>query len=131
MLVRQAQIDASTQMVTEQRQAWGRAYREGTAVCDRVHVTIGRDGRLGLARHERHHVSARFVGWLHPALRADLVALLRRRGAAARRVAEATPPIELVFEDAQLGRISGYIEPPQLRYGKLRELEFGLRESVR
>lgn len=130
MLVRQAQIDTSMPMLTDQRHGWGRAYRDGEVVCGRVRVTIGRDGRLGFTRHERRYLSARFVGPLHPALRAELVALVRRRGAAARRAAEAMARIELVFDEDRLGEIAGYVEPPQLRWGKLSEIEFGLREDA-
>ncbi len=120
-------------MLTEHRYTWGRAYRDGEVVCGRVHVTIGRDARLGLARHERLYVAARFLERLHPALRTELTALVRRRGAAARRVAERMEPIELVFDDVHLGhqRIIARVEPPQLRRGELREIEFGLREPKR
>jgi hypothetical protein len=39
-------------------------------------------------------------------------------------------PIELVFDDpgGRLQRITAWIEPPQVRHGQLREIEFGLRE---
>lgn len=131
MLVRQTQIDTSTPTLSDQHRGWGRAYRDGEVVCGRVRVTIGRDGRLGLARHERRYLSARFVGRLHPALRAELVALVRRRGAAAQRAAETMVRIELIFDDVRLGQIAGYVEPPQLRWGKLSEIEFGLREHAR
>jgi hypothetical protein len=59
----------SPAMVLTQRYAWGRAYRDGSLVCGRVHITIGRDDRLGLAPHERRYVAARFLDRLHPALR--------------------------------------------------------------
>lgn len=130
MLVRQARIDPSTPMLTDQRHDWGRAYRDGEVVCGRVRVMIGRDRRLGLAPHERCYLSARFVGRIHPSLRAELVTLVRRRGAAARRAAEAMAQIELVFDDVRLGQIAGYVEPPQVRWGKLSEIEFGLREDT-
>lgn len=119
-------------MIFEQRYAWGRAYRDGQVVCGRVHVTVGRDGRLGLAGHERRYVTARFLERVHPALRGELVELVRRRGAAARRVAATLPPIELVFDDPRLGRqrIIGWVQPPQLRCGELREIEFGVREPA-
>jgi hypothetical protein len=120
-------------MVFEQRYSWGRAYRGATIVCARVHVTIGRDGRLGLAQHERRYVVARFLERLHPTLRGELTELTelsRSRGAAARRAAERMEPIEVVFDDKRLGRqrITGWVEPPQIRCGELREIEFGLRE---
>jgi hypothetical protein len=101
-------------MLLEQRYTWGRAYRDGELVCARVHLIIGRDGRLGLARHERRYVAARFLERLQPALRAELAELARRRGAAARRAAERMDPIEIVFTDRRLGtqRIVGWVQPP-------------------
>jgi hypothetical protein len=41
-------------------------------------------------------------------------------------------PIELVFDDGRLGRqrITGWVQPPQLRRGELWEIEFGLREPA-
>jgi hypothetical protein len=75
-------------VVFEQSHAWGRAYRDGKLVCGRVRVTVARDGRLGLAPHERRYVTARFRERLDGGLHAELLALVRRRGAAARRVAE-------------------------------------------
>lgn len=118
-------------MVTEQRYAWGRAYRGERLVCARVQVTIGRDhDRLGLARHERGYVLARFQERLDGALRTELAELVRRRGAAARRIAETLEPIELVVDDPRRGRqrVIGRVQPPQLRYGQLREIEFAVRE---
>ena len=119
-------------MVFEQHYSWGRAYRDGALVCARVHVIVGRDGRLGLARRERRYVVARFVERLHPALRAELTELARRRGEAARRASERMDPIELVFDDMRLGRqrIVGWVQPPQVRCGELREIGFGLREPA-
>jgi hypothetical protein len=40
-------------------------------------------------------------------------------------------PIEVVFDDKRLGRqrISARVQPPQIRCGELREIEFGLRED--
>jgi hypothetical protein len=116
-------------MVSEQRH-WGRAYRDGSLVCGRVHVMIGRDDRLGLAPHERRYVAARFLDRLHPDLRAELVALAGRHGASARRAAERIEPIVLVIDDPRLGRerIVARIEPPQERHGYLGDVEFGLRE---
>src|SRR5258708_6125248 len=84
-------------MVFEQRYGWGRAYRDGEIVFARVHLTIGRDGRLGLTRYERRYVVARFLERLHPSLRAELTEPARRRGAAARRTADRMDPIEVVF----------------------------------
>jgi hypothetical protein len=120
-------------VVFEQRYNWGRAYRDGQLVCARVQLAVGRDARIGLTRAERCYVVARFAERLHPALRAELTALARRRGAAARRVAEGMAPIEVVYDDRQLGRqrIVAWVQPPQVRRGELRDIEFGLRERAR
>lgn len=119
-------------MVFKQRYAWGRAYRDGSLVCGRVHITIGRDDRLGLAPHERRFVAARFLDRLHPTLRSELVELIRRRGAAARRAAERMEPIVVVIDDPRHGRerIVGQLKPPQVRHGDLRDVEFHLREPA-
>lgn len=115
----------------EKRYAWGRAYRDGSLVCTRVHVTFRRDPRLGLAPHR--YVAARFLDRLHPDLHAELAELTRRRGAAARRAAERIEPIVVVIDDPRLGRerIVGRIEPPQMRGSDLGDVEFGLREPAR
>jgi hypothetical protein len=118
-------------VVFEQRYAWGRAYRDGRLVCWRVHVTIGRDdARLGLAPHERRYVTARFRERLDSALHAELVALARRRGAAARRAAERMEPIVIVVDDPHRGRqrVVGRLQPPQVRGGDLCDIEFAVRE---
>jgi hypothetical protein len=118
-------------MVFEQCYAWGRAYRDGRLVCWRVHVTIGRDdARLGLAPHERRYVTARFRERLDSTLHAELVALSRGRGAAARRVAERMEPIVIVVEDLHRGRqrMVGRLQPPQVRGGDLCDIEFTVRE---
>jgi hypothetical protein len=110
----------------------GRAYRGERLVCARVQLTIARDARLGLASHERRYVLARFCGQLDPGLRAELTELVRRRGAAARRVAELLEPIEIVVDDTRHGRrrLIARLQPPQLRGGDLRAIEFGLREQT-
>jgi len=112
------------------RHEWGQAYRDGSLVCARVRVTFAHDERLGLAPRERRTVIARFEDRLHPALRAELAELARRRGAAARRAAERMEPIVLMVGDPRDGRerIVGRIVPPQARRGNLRDIEFGLRE---
>jgi hypothetical protein len=120
-------------MVTKQRRAVGRAYRDGSLVCTRVQVTFRRDDRLGLAPHERRrYVAARFLDRVHPDLRAELAELARRRGSAARRAAERIEPIAIVIDDPMHGRerIVGRIEPPQVRlcFGALGDVEFRLRE---
>jgi len=115
----------------EQRSAWGRAYRDGRLVCWRVHVTIGRDDvRLGLAPRERRYVTARFRERLDSDLHAELVALARQRGAAARRVAERMEAVVIVVDDPRHGRerVVGRLQPPQVRGGDLSEMEFAVRE---
>jgi len=113
-----------------QRRVWGRAYRGGRLVCARVHITIGRDDRLGLARHERRYVIARFEERLDRGLRSELTQLARRRGAAAHRVADVLEAIEFVVDEpaGERQHIVGRLQPPQLRHGWLRDIEFVVRE---
>jgi hypothetical protein len=118
-------------MSSEQRYAWGRAYRDGRLVCWRVHVTIGReDDRLGLAPHERRYVTARFRDRLDHDLHAELVQLARRRGAAAKRVADRMEPVVIVVDDPRHGRtrLTGHVQPPQVRGGALYDIDFTVRE---
>jgi hypothetical protein len=121
----------STQHSAARHSGWGRAYRDGTLVCARVHVTIGHDERLGLTRRERRDVRARFQERIDGSLRSELIALLRRRGAAARRIADTLDTIELVLDDVDGAphRIVGQLQPPQARHGRLRDIEFGLHEQ--
>jgi hypothetical protein len=122
--------DPATPTAPTPATGWGRAYRAGRLVCARVQVTIGHDDRLGLTRRERRYVRARFQAErLDRALRTELIGLLRRRGAAGYRMAERIAPIELVI-DAPGGchRVVGRLQPPLLRHGRLRDIEFGLRE---
>jgi hypothetical protein len=100
-------------------------------VCGRVELIVRADTRLGLAPRECRRVAARFVAHLHPALRTELTALVRRRGMIARRAAERMEPIEIIFDDADEGlqRIVGWVQPPQRRHGDLHEMEFDLHES--
>jgi hypothetical protein len=93
-----------------------------------VHVAIGHDDRLGLARYERRDVRVRFQERIDGPLRSELIALVRRRGATARRVADALGTIELVLDrpDGEGQRITGRLQPPQLRHGRLRDIEFRL-----
>jgi len=117
-------------MIAGQHHEWGQAYRDGSLLCGRVRVTFSRDDRLGLAPRERRTVIARFEDRMHPALRAELAELARRRGAAARRAAERMEPIVLMVGDPRDGRerIVGRIAPPQTRRDDLREVEFAVRE---
>ena len=127
----QAKVDTTGSSLT-QRRHWAHACRDGEVLCGRVELTVRADARLGLAPRERRCIVARFRECLHPALRADLADLVRRRGATARRVAERMAPIELVFvdPDGSLQRLSGWLQPPQQRHGDLRDIEFVVRESV-
>jgi hypothetical protein len=125
--------DVSDVVAGERRHVPGRAYRGERLVCARVQLTTGRDDRLGLASHERRYVLARFCGQLDPGLRAELTELVRRRGAAAKRVAEKLEPIEIVVDDPRDGRrrLLARLQPPQLRGGgDLRAIEFGLQEPA-
>jgi hypothetical protein len=115
----------------ERRHVSGRAYRDERLVCGCVRLTIGRDDdRVGLARHERRYVVARFYDRVDPVLRAELHELVRRRGTAARRIAERLAPIEIVVDDPHRGRrrLVARLQPPQVRGCDLREIEFELRE---
>ena len=122
--------DPATSTAPAPATGWGRAYRASRLVCARVQVTIGHDDRLGLTRRERRYISARFQERLDRALRTELIGLLRRRGAAGYRMAERIDPIELVIDDPDGGRhrVVGRLQPPQLRHGRLRDVEFGLCE---
>jgi hypothetical protein len=116
---------------TDQRCRLARAYRAGRLVCGCVHVTIGRDDRLGLTQQERRLVWVRFHEPVDDELRAELTGLVRRRGSAARRAAERVEAIEVVVDDpyGERQRIVGHLEPPQMRHGLLRAIEFELRRS--
>jgi hypothetical protein len=93
-----------------------------------VQVTISDDGRLGLTRQERRVVRVRFREPINDALRSELALLMRRRGLAARRVADRIDPIEVVVDDphGERERIIGRVEPPQIHHGSLRDAEFAL-----
>jgi hypothetical protein len=108
----------------------GRAYRSGRLVCGCVRVTVSLDGRLGLAPHERRVVRVRFHEPLDDGLRSELAQLVRWRGAAARRAVERLEPVEVVVEHPYgvCQRIVGRLQPPQVRHGRLRDIEFGLRD---
>jgi hypothetical protein len=116
---------------SDRRCCLGRAYRAGRLVCGCVHVTVSLDGRLGLAAHERGLLRVRFQEPLDDDLRSDLTQLVRRRGAAARRAVERVDPIEVVVDGphGEGQRILGHLEPPQMRHGQLRAIEFELKRS--
>jgi hypothetical protein len=102
-----------------------RAYHDGRLVCDGTLVmVIACDERLGLAPRERRHVTVRFMHGIEPAFRAQLMQVLRRRGARSRRLAAALDPIELELDGA--GRLAGRIEPPAVRHCTLEQTDFGL-----
>ena len=132
---RAADGDASASLVgtfrADRRCRLGRAYRAGRLVCECVQVTVLRDGRLGLSPHERLLVRVRFHEPVDDDLRDELTRLVRRRGAAARRAAEHVDPIEVVVDDpnGERERIVGRLEPPQVRHGLLRAIDFELRPA--
>lgn len=113
----------------------GRAYRAGRLVCGCVQVGLRFDDRLGLTRRERRTVLLRFCEPVADDLRAELTALVRRRGAAAERAAERIDPIDLVIDDPsgefELERMTGLLRPPHRRHGWLRDIEFGFGHLAR
>jgi hypothetical protein len=126
-----APADGANSLRADRLCCLGRAYRAGRLVCACVHVTVLRDMRLGLAPRERRLVRVRFHEPLDDKLRAELIRLVRRRGAAGRRAVERVDAIELVVDDpyAERERIVGHLEPPQMRHGQLRAIEFELRRA--
>jgi hypothetical protein len=110
----------------------GRAYRAGRLVCACVQVTISLDDRLGLTERERRRVRVSFHEPLDDDLRSELTKLMHRRGAAARRIADASQTIAVIVTDHDSGplRIVGQLQPPEARHAPLREIEFGLREPA-
>jgi hypothetical protein len=108
-----------------------RAYRAGRLVCACVHVTVRLDNRLGLAPYERRVLRVSFQEPLDDGLRAELAQLVRRRGAAACRVAERIDPIEFVVDDRDGNhvRVVGRLQPPQAHHGSLRDIEFELKRA--
>ena len=90
------------------------------------------DDRLGLTERERRRVRVSFHEPLDDDLRSELTELVRRRGAAARRIADATQAIAVIVDDLDSGRVRivGHLQPPEARHAPLREIEFGLREPV-
>lgn len=62
-----------------------------------------------------------------------LTVIWLRPDALAPVVAEGMAPIEVVFDDRHLGRqrIAGWVQPPRLRRGDLRDIEFRLYERAR
>jgi hypothetical protein len=117
-------------MTGGRRYAWGHAYRAGSLICARVHITFPCDNHLGPAHCDRRTVIARFVDRLHPTLRAELDELARCHGASARRAVEPIEPIVLLVGDPRHGqeRIVGRLLPPHERRDDLHEIEFRLRE---
>lgn len=111
--------------MTRERVLHGRAYCNGTVVCDRVQVTVIEfDERLGLAPWERQYVTVRFLRGIQPEFRRQLVQVLRRRGARSRRFADALDPIELEVQGAR--RLAARIEPPVARHAALEQTAFRL-----
>jgi hypothetical protein len=125
-------VHASEAHRCQQRWPAGRAYRAGRLVCGCVQVTISLDERLGLAERERRRVRVSFHEPLDDDLRSELTELVRRRGAAARRVADTSQTIAVIVNDLESGpiRIVGSLQPPESRHAPLRNIEFGLREHT-
>jgi hypothetical protein len=117
-------------MTARQHYAWGHAYRAGSLVCARVHITFHRNDQLGPAHCDRRTVIARFEDRLHPMLRAELDELARCHAASARRAAERLEPIVLLVGDPRHGqeRIVGRLLLPRERRDDLHEIEFRLHE---
>lgn len=111
----------------------GRVYRRGELICSRARVTIGTDmQRLGLTAAERSFVRVAFVENTRRQLVDDLRKLIKRRGAAARRIAEELEPITVVVEDDHRGvlTVEGKLQPPDIRVEiDLHDVEFKLREG--
>jgi hypothetical protein len=126
-------VDTENRPDDRARVKLGRAYRSGRLVCGCVHITVSLDDRLGLTRRERRLVRVRFHEPLDDEVRAELGRLVRKRGSAALRLAEDIDPIEVVVDDPHGAhvRIVGRLQPPQVRHGQLRDIEFGLREHQR
>lgn len=98
----------------------GRAYRHGDMVCGRI--------AIDLSPAEDRHATVRFLDPPAEHLGAELATLVQRRGAAARRAAEQLEPIELVVDSGDgPRRLAGRLEPPLVRFGRLRDIEFGVR----
>jgi hypothetical protein len=118
--------------LTGRRSCSAHACRNDEVVCGHVELTVGADMRLGLTARERRSLTVRFLNRLEPVLRVELAELVRRRGAVAWRAAERMDPIEVVFDDPDVGlqRIIGWIQPPQRRNGDLHDIRFGLREQA-
>lgn len=117
-----------------ERYPWARASRQGRLVAGRVELTVDpNDDRIGLSPSERRRIVARFLERVDPGLHDELAQLVRRRGAAGRRIADGLAPVEVVADDRRRGELRYLcrLQPPQQRYGELREIEFGLRELER
>jgi hypothetical protein len=116
--------------MTRERTVHGRAYRDGTVLCDRVLVTVVvSDDRVGPALRERRHATVRFLHDIEPGFRRQLIQVLRRRGARSRRAADALDPIELEVDGEQ--RLVARIEPPTVRNLALEQTDFTLRRHGR
>ena len=126
-------VDMENRPREHTRGTLGRAYRSGRLVCGCVHVTVRLDDRLGLTPQERRLVGVRFHEPLDDDVCAELGRLVRQRGSSSRRAAERIDPIEVVVDDlhGNRARIVGWLQPPQVRHGQLRDIEFGLREHER
>jgi hypothetical protein len=84
-------------------------------------------------RHQkRRRVRVSFHEPLDDDLRSELTELVRRRGAAARRIADTSREIAVTVHDHDSGpmRIVGQLQPPEARHAPLCEIEFDLREPA-
>jgi hypothetical protein len=106
----------------------GTVRRQGEVI-GRVSVTVTADDRLGMTpRERRRSIGTRFDGAVDPILRDELAAVVRRRGAAARRAPNRLAPIEVVLDGGD--RLTGRLQPPQHRHGALCDLEFNRARTV-
>jgi hypothetical protein len=98
-----------------------------------VQVAVRYDDRLGLTRRERRMVRVRFTEPVDDDLRAELSELARRHGTASQRAAERIDPIELVIDDpaGEHEHMTGRLQPPDTRHGRLSEIEFGFGQLTR
>jgi hypothetical protein len=122
---------ATLPVVIEPRFLYARAYRQGQLVCERAQVAVVSDRRVGLAPAERRYITVRFLDGIEDRLRGELARLVGLRGMRGSRFAEMLAPIDLVVEDREgEHRIVGRVQPPVMRCGSLREIDFRVREHA-
>lgn len=122
-------------VVSEQRYAWGRAYRGGQLLCSRVSVTVVSDVRVAPGSSLPPRVRVRFLEGVDSAFRDELEELTRARGMRCRRLAENLEPVEIVWEEPNGWRTGGKrtrvgrLEPPTTHSAPLEDTGFQLRAS--